>query len=258
MGKGRLHRGHGVTDFVNGFELDLRRFGLKVEETKSILHSGAKGDEREGPVAVFLAKVLPPRFSIRKGEVVDLHGTKSPQLDVMVFDRDRNFPLYDGLTVVLPAEALLASGEVKSCLNSGEVERTVLAAQKLRELQPFKKKLATPDDNTTDRAQRARYMHFVFGYDTDLAASKWAKNELTRIERCSNGTSAIDMVYVVGRGLINVRSRKYIPESSTGANALVVLWYSIQNFLMRENGRRGPTPYFSYAYDLNRYWQAVD
>jgi hypothetical protein len=257
MGKNRLHKGHGVADFVGAFELDLKRFGLRVQETKHILHRGAKGDERENPVAEFLRKVLPPRFNLRKGEAVDLLGAKSPQLDIVIFDRERNFPLYEGQTIVLAAEALLAAGEVKSCLNSAEVERSVRAAEKLKSLRPFKNRIAGPDEDVSDRSKRARYLHFVFAYETDLVAHGWPATELTRLERYQGARPWIDMIYVLGRGLINVRARKYIPESEVGANALVVLWYSLQNFLEREDGRRAATPYFSYANDLNKYWQPI-
>jgi hypothetical protein len=103
--------------------------------------------------------------------VVDQFNVAGPQLDVLVFDQTRNFSFSDGEVCILPAEALLASIEVKSKLDAAEVERSSKAARKLRMLRPFKATLGGRDMGAAaEEGKRARYFHCVFAYNSDVAA----------------------------------------------------------------------------------------
>lgn len=260
MGRNRLHQGHAVPDFVDKFGTALAYFSLKVRETANIKQTGAKGAERELNLASFIESLLPNSYQARKGEVVDLKGRKSPQLDVVIFDCVKNFPLYSGQTIVLPAEALLASVEVKSRLNAGEVASTQEAARHLKSLEPMKRKLGPSIAvGRTPGPRPFRYFHCLFAYDTDIKGSKWASTELSRLEKHAAGPadSAIDLVYVLKRGLIDTRSRSFIPEDEQTGQALVAFWFAIYNFVDRENRRRERAPYFNYASDLNRFWERI-
>lgn len=260
MGRNRFNQGHAVPDFVDKFGTALAYFSLNVRETANIKHAGAKGVEREINLAKFVEALLPGSYQAKKGEAVDLKGRKSPQLDVVIFDAIKNFPLYSGDTVVLPAEALLASIEVKSSLNAAELRRSQEAARKLKMLEPMKLKLGSSMAHKSSSGQRAyRYLHGLFAYNTDLADGNWPAAELARIERHAGGPAdgAIDLVYVLKRGLIDTRSRSFIPEDETTGQALVAFWFALYNFIDRENRRRERAPYFNYANDLNRFWQKI-
>jgi hypothetical protein len=260
MGGNRFNQGHAVPDFVDKFGTALAYFSLKVRETANIKHAGAKGTERELNLVTFIDGLLPNSYQARKGEVVDLNGRKSPQLDVVIFDAIKNFPLYSGETVVLPAEALLASVEVKSKLNATEVATSQEAARELKMLEPMKRKLGSSMAHASSSGPRAyRYLHGLFAYDTDVKEGKWAATELARLEKHSGGPAdgAIDLVYVLNRGLIDTRARSFIPEDEATGQALVVFWFALYNFIDRENRRRDSAPYFNYASDLNRFWQKI-
>lgn len=260
MGRDRLNQGHAVPDFIDKFGTALAYFSLKVRETANIKHTGAKGTERELNVATFIDGLLPDSYRATKGEVVDLRGRKSPQLDVVIFDSNKNFPLYSGDTVVLPAEALLASVEVKSRLTANEVANSQDAARALKLLEPMKRKLGSANAPGRSSGLRPyRYLHGLFAYDTDLKEESWAATELGRIEKHCVGAAdeAVDLVYVLKRGLIDTRSRSFIPEDERTGQALVAFWFALYNFIDRENRRRERAPYFSYANDLNRFWQKI-
>lgn len=259
MSKNRIHHGHAVPDFVVKFGVALDYFSLKVRETAHIRHAGSKGTERELDVQSFMESLLPDIFAAKKGEVVDMKGNKSPQMDVIIYDKQKNFPFYNGDIVVIPAEALLSSIEVKSKLNANEITKSQVSASKLKNLKPMKLSLTTAQGNASGLTGAYRFFHCLFAYDTDLSKSGWPKNELDRIESSveEGEEQSIDLLYVLKRGLINIRSRVFMPEDEQTGQALVAFHYAIYNFIDRENRRRPSAPYFSYATDLNRFWQKI-
>ena len=88
------------------FSAAILQFSADFLKTKGFKHALTKGEQREAPVQDFLRQNLPDVFGVAAGEVIDSLGTHSPQLDVLVFDRIRNFPVHRGSAVILPAEAL--------------------------------------------------------------------------------------------------------------------------------------------------------
>lgn len=258
--RSRLYQGHAVPDFVGKFSTAIEYFGLRVRETANIKHTGAKGDEREVTLAERMNELLPFQYQAGKGEVVDLFGKKSPQLDVLIYDKSKNFPFYEGETVVIPAEALLCSVEVKSKINPGEIKKSQKAAFKLKSLRPLKRKIGTSKEISPAKGRRAyRYLHSLFAYDTNFNNRDWASKELKRLEKHAEGDDeqAIDMLYVLGRGLIDTRAQAFIPEDEKTGQALIAFWFALYNFADRENRRRERAPYFSYATDLNRFWTKI-
>ena len=77
-------------------------------------HGGALGDETELAWRDFLARVLPNRYRVDDGFVVDADGWRSDQTDIIVFDRQYSPPLFTaGNVQYIPAEAVYAVFEVK-------------------------------------------------------------------------------------------------------------------------------------------------
>lgn len=258
MRRDPLRLAHAVPVFRDAFLSTMVKFKAAIIETRSIAHQGAKGSMRESPLAAFFKGRLPDVYGVTAGEVVDLENNSGPQLDVLFYDRTRNFPFTSEHSVVLPAEALLASIEVKSRLNSGEVLDCLGKADRLNRLRPFKKPLAGPDIGDPKKSRRqARYFHCVFAYDTDLVPDTWARREFERFSRGAGDGEGIDVVYVVGRGLIQLNERKYVLEDEHTAAAFTIFYFSILNFLDRESRRRGVTPYSSYAVKMGGNWRKI-
>src|SRR5688572_30057088 len=127
--------------FKSKFESTVYKIAGHFFETEKFKHSLTKGEEREIPFLEFLNQNLPKKYSAVKGEVVDLFGTSSPQLDVMIYDNSRNIPFYSSDNDILPAEALLASIEIKSRLTQEEIRKILINVNKLKSLKPFGKDL---------------------------------------------------------------------------------------------------------------------
>lgn len=259
MARDPLKKGHAVPVFTNAFRATMQELEAAVVRTKNVKHTGTKGSMRESKLAEFFKDRVPSIYNVTSGEVVDLENRSSPQLDVLIYDQTRNFPFVSDQAAVLPAEALLASIEVKSTLTAGEATKAVKAARALRQLKPFKKPLAGPDIKNASKAKRsARYYHCLFAYDTDLVEKNWPHNEYRRIiSKYNKGEHCIDIVYVLGRGVINMTEGKFFGETKGEAKALTIFYFSILNFLDRESRRRDATPYSSYATKMGGDWKPV-
>ena len=98
-------------------------------------HGGTLGDETELAWRDFLARVLPTRYRVGDGFVVDADGWRSDQTDVIVFDRQYSPPLFmAGNVQYIPAEAVYAVFEVKQRIDQKNLRLACLKAASVRAL----------------------------------------------------------------------------------------------------------------------------
>ena len=241
------------------FAAAILQFSADFLKTQRFKHALTKGEEREGPVRDFLKENLPDWSGVVSGEVVDPLGNHSPQLDVMVFDRIRNIPIHAGGAAILPAEALLASFEIKSVLTKAEVVDSLKAATLLRSLRPFKRPLIREDRGQTSRSDQCRYFHVLFAYHSDLSEADWLGCEYTRFVETARQSkldpSSIDRIYVAKRGLIHPARNRGVSESGDDGLGLMNLFSHLLNFVVRENGNRASAPYIQYFGRLGTGWK---
>jgi hypothetical protein len=258
MRRDPLRKAHAVPVFTDAFLATMHDFKGAITRTRNVRHNPTKGAMRESPIAKFFQDRIPSVYGVASGEVVDLENRSSPQFDVMFYDQTCDFPFVSDQALVLASEALLASIEVKSRLNSDEVSDCLKKARKLRQLRPFTNALAGLDIEDPARSKRqARYFHAVFAYDTDLVTETWAKHEYERFSKGNSKDHQIDIVYVLGRGLLYLNDRKVVFEDDSTAHAFSIFYFSILNFLNRESRRRGETPYASYAAKMGGIWKRI-
>jgi hypothetical protein len=239
------------------FAAAIEHFGADLKASTGIAHSVIKGSEREQSLAKFMRERLPDRFGVATGEVVDLNGRTGPQLDILIYDRYADFAFNSGGQSIIASEALLASVEIKSKLTAPEIAKLADAARKLRQLRPHNRELAGRDvGSVNDGKKRARYMHCVFAFDTDLKLSKWPTNEVKRLDAELGSEHLVDAVYILGRGIINFNYRKARTEDESGG-AITSFYFSILNFVLREADRRRPTPYDRYVTHNVKSWSDI-
>jgi hypothetical protein len=86
-------------------------------------HGGTKGDHTELNWMNMLSELLPGRYSVAKAFVVDAQGSRSEQIDVVIYDRHFSPLLFDvGGAKYIPAEGVYAALEVKQTLDKGNME----------------------------------------------------------------------------------------------------------------------------------------
>lgn len=241
-----------------GFEGSLRSLGADFLKSQPFKHALTKGEEREKTVANFFSERLPKRYSVSRGQVVDVEENWSPQLDAMIFDSSRNFPILSGGNTLLPAEALLVAIEVKTKLTRDELRSAYVAANELKSLRPFRRELAYERKGGEDpEDDRSRYFYALFAYSSDLSEQTWSEQEHARLKEVSAAENvpleSMDRVYVAGRGLIMPSQNRVLREAD--GVALMNFYMHTYNFLERENSRRPLVPYIDYAGRMTRGWQ---
>ena len=244
-----------VKNKFQAYILDIASRFLKSDGFKN---ASGKGTEREIPVQQFLRENIPGKYKVVKGEAIDLNEVHSPQLDVMIFDAQRNFAFYSGNNYILPAEALLVSVEVKSLLTKTELVKSLKAAQDLKRLRPFRNELALPRERGKEADKKCRYFHCLFAYHTDISEKNWLEKESMRISAVSESLeipmSVLDRLYVANRGFLNLPFRRGITEKANSGKGLMHFYMHILNFLIRENKRRKQAPYIDYLGRLTEGW----
>src|ERR1039458_3953111 len=100
-------------------------------KSQSTKHRGSKGNARAKGIADFLVARLPAAYGVATmGEVVDYADRRSGEIDILVFDQQRNAFLSES-PLWLAAESLLAYIEVKSTLTEKELTKSYMGAKQV-------------------------------------------------------------------------------------------------------------------------------
>lgn len=107
-----------------------------LKECMDIEHPTGKGDSSEESWKEFLRSILPEKYKITKGYVIDSNGNESDQIDIIIYDA-----LYSPLIMTtkahemyIPAEAVYAVAEVKQTINRSYLEYTQNKIQSVKNL----------------------------------------------------------------------------------------------------------------------------
>jgi len=95
------------------------------------------GSAKENPARKQLERLLPNCVEIGSGIVIDSYGNQSKQQDIIIFERDYCpvFSINDTPeSTYYPCEAVIAVGEVKSTLNSKEIEDSITKIVSVKKL----------------------------------------------------------------------------------------------------------------------------
>ena len=84
-------------------------------ESKKIKHPVGNGDNSEGGWKEFISKILPGKYGVDSGYVIDYEGNISNQIDIIIYDNLYSpFIMSSGAGVkYIPAEAVYAVAEIK-------------------------------------------------------------------------------------------------------------------------------------------------
>lgn len=93
-------------------------------EGKGIEHPVGKGDNSEGGWKGFLEKILPKKYGVDNGFVIDCEGNISDQIDIIIYDNLYSpYIMSSGSGIkYIPAEAIYAVVEVKPTITKAYLE----------------------------------------------------------------------------------------------------------------------------------------
>lgn len=120
-------------DKVHILNEELSKLRDRLKKYYSGKDAGTAGDIVEIEISNFLRKVFPSSFKIKtKGIIRDKEGNLSPQIDVLILDKDYPSELLSETTV--SAESVLLAIECKLTLRKKELVKSVKTAQYLKNL----------------------------------------------------------------------------------------------------------------------------
>lgn len=123
-------------DSVRWFDHFETTLGYEADQAGLLEHSSLVGSAREFIVKRVLRSILPPIVHIGTGKVVDFHGKKSRQIDIIVYDpRFPVFEIQSGIGIYV-LEGVIATIEVKSTLTKKSLSEALENTLSLLQLTP--------------------------------------------------------------------------------------------------------------------------
>ncbi len=179
------------------------------------------GYNRELFCSNFLERVLPPKLTIRPGEIWDSQGNKSGQLELIILREDAASLEYGGADAYL-VEGVFAVIEVKSKLTREKLAEAVTALKRVRNLAP-----AGGFTGLSRGPVHSRPLCCVFAYE----GATWQ----TLLKEEAQGV--VDLICVLSRGILVAKGHRIQWESDAPfqavngrAAALGLLYYHLISY----------------------------
>lgn len=251
-----LHPAEQISQRIHGA---YHRFFAGFADSSGIKHALSKGEARETPVKEFFESLLPGKFGVASGEVVDSEKTVSAQSDVLIFRSEDGIPILKEEPTVLPVEAVMAVVEIKSKISVPEYKDCLKKAKKFYALKPFGKQFQTADRGRQPTAEECRVFVAVFAYSTDIAGDLAAEYHRYFQAAKEEGIDPklIDRIYILGKGVINPSEARFANDTEERKVGLFYLYSNALQFLMREGKRRKEVPYLSYFGRMSHGWKRI-
>jgi len=200
-----------------------RRMRADFERSAEINHAGSKGTVREDLIiANFLRDYLPGTVEVAgSSEILDISGERSPQNDVVIYDRSAP-PLYrENQFRIFPAECVYGTLEVKSKLDTRELIDSLDKAERVKNLRKTEYHPNPLPQTRTQYGQVWTYCptaSFVFAYDS-IDLDSLAEALVKRYENTPHALR-VDGVWVLGKGYLtwfHQSENRILPSSEPGA-----------------------------------------
>lgn len=184
--------------------------------TRQIEHNGVKGSAREDLLKDYLRDLLPNKYSISSGIIIDFNQNQSKQQDFIIHDAF-NCPSFfkTDSNTILPIESVYATIEIKSTLNYDTLKQSVENIESVRKLHKL------PNRNIISNDYNEQYpLGFVFAYSSDYSLEQIQK-KLFELNKNVDGRHQISIVCVLDKGLIfnvykdNLTNFTIIPTNDT-------------------------------------------
>ncbi|WP_155753863.1 DUF6602 domain-containing protein [Burkholderia anthina] len=247
---------HQITSRMEGA---YQRFLAGFIEAGGISHALSRGEQRENPIKEFFESLLPQRFSVTSGEIIDSKGNVSPQSDLIIYRSIDGIPVLNQQPTILQAESVMSVTEVKSTINTEEYKDCLIKAEKLFKLKPFGNKLNRYVRGREPGPEECRYFISIFAYSSNIKGN--LEDEYLRYKACADGAGIdakiIDRIYILGKGIINPSEGRYAEDTSDRKIGLFYFYSNLLQFATREAKRRKETPYIEYFGRMSEGWKKI-
>lgn len=161
-----------------------KELSAQLEVSGAIPHPTGKGDNSEEGWKKFFQHILPKKYGIDKGYVIDYEGKVSEQIDIIIYDA-----LYSPFILIgdskekfIPAEAVYGVVEVKQCIDKENLEYANKKIQSVKNLKRSSRGMTCAGKRTPKR-ELTNILGIV------LATNMNVVNESTLIKNLKNNTN---------------------------------------------------------------------
>lgn len=214
---------------------------------------GIVGDSTEDGWKKMLSELLPRRYGVNSGKVVDSQGHQSEQIDIIIYDTFYSPLMFRiGDDIFVPAESVYAVLEVKQTLNKEHLDAAAQKAESVRRL--HRTSVEIPNQFGTKISKKLSHFPILAGLLT--SESEWRVPFGAILEsHLSQQTSgrAIDFGCALGAAAFDTDRELDISERSLLNVSISVPERSLSFFAMRllhrlqQLGTVGAIDYEAYA-----------
>jgi hypothetical protein len=229
-------------DFGQTFDNISKKMQTDFDEIRNAMeHPGEKGSSFEEIVRRFLKMYSPKSLDISTGFIIDSNDNVSKQMDVIISDATKTPIFFQNTSVrVLPVECVYAVIEVKSMLNSDELQKVFDNMKSARRLEKKAYSRIPPYDDFSVKLYDKSWPiwpinYFLFAIDSIDLNNIASAMQKKYVEENLPVHSRIDCTCVLNKGVICNR----YPDGQITARALL-LFYA----LMSSNLFQAQMPFF--------------
>lgn len=237
----------------------VKNFEASFESSSVFEHNLSKGEHREKPIQTFFRDLLPNKFSVTSGEIIDYKGNTSPQSDVIIFRNSDGIPLFQTEPTIIQVESVMSIIEVKSKITAAEYKDCLIKTEKINRLKPFGKTIQQSERGRKPGSSDTRIFTSIFAYSSDMKGS--LKDEYKRYLNKANELNIspllIDRIYILNKGIINPTDNIY-SEENLDKRAFLYFYSNLLQFLQREASRRNEVPYLEYFGRMTGGWDSYE
>ncbi|PGS85276.1 DUF6602 domain-containing protein [Bacillus thuringiensis] len=207
-----------TTFFASSIHNAIDKIMVELELIQKLAnqHSGEKGREAEGILNGFLKTMLPKKWTVDTGFIMD-ESKVSSQVDIIIHNQLEAPPIYSGYShVIVPIHTIGCAFEVKMQLNS---HPDYLKCQENAKI------IKDMHSSNVNKEPQPIYIVFVYSARVNL------DNLVATLN--NSGHRYIDCICIIEKGLIllNSHKSKYFPyhaDSLNEVNKKTVLGYTIK------------------------------
>ena len=193
------------------------------EVSSRIEHQLTKGEHREEIIRKYMRQLLPQKFTVGSGIVVDVNGVQSKQQDFFIYDSFNSPVFLDMETAcVIPVESVFATVEIKSELTKKTLRDAIENIESVKNLS------LSPLINSAIIPETYNFIFgSIFAYTSDSSMETIVRNlnELCKEipkEKCPSVICVFDKGLIVNLSKKGLNQINTIPSENT-------IWGFIEN-----------------------------
>lgn len=185
---------------------------LKNEMKIRIEHNLEDGKYREFLVKRILSKIVPSKYEITNGFVIDSDNNKSDEMDIIIYDKSYVPPFFDETYTVVPIEAVIAVIQVKTTLTWDQLTSSI---KNLNSIDKLNAKIGGKiiSANGGLIMEEKRYVapyKIIVSYKSDIAKEHDFSDEMENKQ--------LDMVYIVDGDYDLYIKNRIVPDGVVNLN----------------------------------------